>query len=266
MQQKQLENFRTWFDYYVATFYGDDRFINANLKMKEEHSRRVCDEMLYLADQLGFKGNQRRLAEVIALFHDIGRFEQFVKYQTYNDPRSINHCLLGLDVLRRQKTLQEIDKYERELIEKAIEYHGLKELPEGLDDKCLLYSRLIRDADKLDVYYVVNDGYQKYRDDPEGFELELELPDGPDYSSVLVEDILHQRKTDYAQLRTLNDMKLLQLGWVYDINFTPTLIRIKQHKFLEKIAQYLPKNEEIEKVRNKIFEYVDKRIEGRISK
>ena len=90
MEQEQLEKFRDWFDGYVAGFYGDDEFVNANLKLKEEHSRRTCEEMRYLACELGLSGNQKRIAEVIAILHDVGRFEQFVKYRTYNDPRSVN--------------------------------------------------------------------------------------------------------------------------------------------------------------------------------
>jgi hypothetical protein len=261
MEQEQLKKFRVWFDDYVAGFYGNDEFINANLKLKEEHSRRTCEEMLYLAQELNLAGNQKRIADVIALLHDVGRFEQFVKYRTYNDSRSVNHCLLGLEVLRQRKVLEQVDRKSRELIEKAIEYHGLRELPDDLEGQCLLFSKLIRDADKLDVFYVVTEYYRQYRDNPEEFMLELELPDEPTYSADVVEGILCGQRIDYGKLRTLNDMKLCQLGWVYDVNFTATLKRIKQRRFLEKIFDFLPKTEDIGKVREKIFEYVDSRIE-----
>jgi hypothetical protein len=261
MEQEQLKKFRVWFDDYVASFYGNDEFINANLKLKEEHSRRVCKEMSYLAQELDLAGNQRRIADVIAIFHDVGRFEQFVKYRTYNDSRSVNHCLLGVGVLRREKVLEQVDRKSRELIEKAIEYHGLIELPADLEGECLLFSKLIRDADKLDVFYVVTEYYKQYRDNPEEFMLELEFPDEPGYSAEIVEGILCGRLIDYGKLRTINDMKLCQLGWVYDVNFTATLKRIKQRRFLEKIFDFLPETEDIDKVREKIFKYVDSRIE-----
>ncbi len=261
MEQEQLEKFRVWFDDYVARFYGNDEFINANIKLKEAHSRRTCEEMLYLARELGLAGNQRRIAEVIALFHDIGRFEQFVKYRTYNDPRSVNHCLLGLEVLRQTKVLVAVESNEKELVEKAIEYHGLKELPGDLDGECLFFSKLIRDADKLDAFYVVTDYYEQYRDNPAEFELELELLDKPGYSAEVIEEILLERRIDYSGLQRLNDMKLCQVAWVYDVNFTATLKRIKQRRFLEKMFDFLPKTEDIDKVRTKIFGYVDSKIE-----
>jgi HD superfamily phosphohydrolase len=239
----------------------NDEFVNANLKLKEEHSRRTCEEMLYLADELDLEPNQRRIAEAIALLHDIGRFEQFIKYRTYNDVRSCNHCLLALDVLREAKVLEGIETGEKQVIEKAIEYHGLKELPGDLNGECLLFSKLIRDADKLDVLYVVTEYYKQYKDNPEEFMLELEFPDEPGYSAEMIEDILCGRLMDYSKLRTLNDMKLLQLGWVYDVNFPATLKRIRHRKFLERIVDFLPKTEDIEKISKSIFEYVDSRIE-----
>jgi hypothetical protein len=261
MEQKQLEKFRVWFDEYVASFYGEDEFLNANLKLKEDHSRRTCEEMLDLAGELGLDANGRRVAEAIALFHDIGRFRQFVEYRTYNDTRSVDHCLLGLDVLRRAAVLKGIERAERELIEKAIEYHGLKELPGGLDGECLLFSQLIRDADKLDVLYTVTEYQKQYRNDPKGFMLELEFADTAEYSAEAVEEVLMERRVDYGKLRTLNDMRLLQLAWVYDVNFPATLERMKERGFLETLLDFMPETGDIERVRKKIFGYVNARIE-----
>jgi len=66
---------------------------------------------------------------------------------------------------------------------------------------------------------------------------------------------------DYSELQTLNDLKLIQLGWVHDINFTATLKRIKERKFLEMLAELLPKTAEIEKVKQRIFAHVNDRIQ-----
>ncbi len=260
MEQGQLDKFREWFDDYVASVYGEDAYVNANLKLKEDHSRRTCDEMRYLAEELSLSDNQRRVAELIALFHDIGRFRQFVKYKTYNDARSEDHCLLSLEVLRETGVLQGIEKEERQLVEKAIEYHGRRQLPGDLSGESLLFLQLIRDADKLDVFYIVTESYKQYRRNPDEFNIEVEFEDVPRYSKEIVEDILRGQLIDYSRLQTLNDMKLLQLGWVYDVNFTATLKRIRQRRFLEQIIDFLPRTKEIEKLKARIFEYVDSRI------
>jgi len=260
MELQQLKKFRVWFGDYIADFYGDDEYVNANLKLKEEHTRRTCKEMLYLAKELGLSDEQKRIAEVIALFHDIGRFEQFVRHRTYVDGRSINHSLLGLEVLRKTKVLGDVDETERLWIEKAIEYHGSKELPQDLNGDCLLFSKLIRDADKIDSLYVMTDCYSKYVANPQEYKLEIELPDEPGYSKEVLDELLAGRRIDYGRLLTLNDMKLCLLAWIYDVNFAPALKRIKQLRLLQMLVDFLPKTEDIERVRRKIFEYVDFRI------
>lgn len=266
MEQQQLEGLKKWFGDYVVGFYGDDEFVNANLKLKQDHSRRTCKEMAYLTGRLNLPDNKKRTAEAIALLHDIGRFEQFVTYRTYNDPRSVDHNLLGIEVLQKEKTLDGVEKKEKELIEKAIEYHGIKTLPENLDGDCLLFSKLIRDADKIDIFYVVTEYYKLYRDNPDKFNLELELPDEPGYSDKVVEKVLTGRQIGYDELHTLNDAKLCQLGWVYDVNFSATLKRIKQRGLLQMLVDLLPQTEDIEKVREKVFSYVDGRIKNEETK
>jgi hypothetical protein len=261
MNNEQLNRFKAWFGKFVAGFYGDDEYINANLKLKEEHSGRVCAEMLYLADQLHLAGNRRLLAETIALFHDVGRFPQFAKYQTYVDPKSINHCLLGVGVLQKENVLSQLPDDERETIETAIRYHGEKELPDNLTGDMLLLSKMIRDADKLDIFNVVINAYIQKRDDPDNFKLEIELPDEPRCTPEVLNAILSESRIDYKKLTTLNDMKLCILGWVYDVNFKPTFMRLKERRHLEMIFEFLPDTPDIRKVREKIFAYMDSRIE-----
>jgi hypothetical protein len=260
MNKEQLNKLKTWFDNFVAGFYGSDDYVNANIKMKEDHSGRVCAEMLYLAGELKLDENQRLLAETIALLHDVGRFPQFLKYRTYNDPRSTNHALLALDVLKKENILAPFSADERKIIETAIRLHGDKTLPDNLTGDTLLLSKMIRDADKLDIYFVITSRYTRHREDPENFKLEIEFPDLPRCSPHVIDSLMTGERIDYKTLKTWNDMKLCILGWVYDVNFVPTLKRIHERKCLENILEFLPDTEEVRKVRDKIFAYIDSRI------
>jgi hypothetical protein len=262
MEEKHLDKFKIWFDKFVAGFYGEDEYVNANLQMKQQHSKCVCCEMLYLADHLLLDPNQRLIAETIALLHDTGRFPQFLKYRTYSDVRSVSHSALAIEVLREKKVLDVLPENEKSIIEKAIEYHGLKQLPADLSDDYLLFSKMIRDADKLDIFRVVTELHLNYKENKDKFKLEIELPDEPTCSKPVIDAILEEKRIDYVLLKTWNDMKLLMLTWVYDVNFVPTLERIKQRKYLEKIFDFLPDTDDIKKVRRKVFDYVDSRIAG----
>jgi len=256
---QQLNTFRSWFEEYVSRFYGDNEYINGNLKLKEDHSIRVCTEILYLADALKLGDNDRLIAETIALLHDIGRFKQFIEYQTYNDLKSTNHCCLGVETLRVAGILNKLPEDERRIIETAVKFHGVKTLPADIAEPALRFCKLIRDADKLDVFHIAVEYYKDYRNAPKSVMLELGFPDKPECSPDVVDAVMNEYSIDYGKLQTLNDMILCQLGWVYDINFAASVQRIRQQGYMETLISYLPRTDEVARVREKVFAYIDSR-------
>jgi hypothetical protein len=260
MESQQHDTLFAWFDSYVASFYGQDNFINANLKLKEDHSRRTVGEMRYLAQSLGFNDKDTALGEAIGLLHDVGRFEQFATYRTYSDAKSINHCLLGRKVLREKHILAGLDQIDMSIIETAIEYHGAKELPPGMSGKRRLFTKLIRDADKIDIYEVAVTNYKKYMQDPRNFPLEIEFQSTGSCSAEVIEAVLKGSHIDYRKLKTMDDAKLLQIGWVYDINFKPSLCRIKERRYIETLIAMMPQRPEIATACNSVLAYMNEQI------
>ena len=260
MDRQQHDGLFAWFDSYVASFYGPDNFANANLKLKEDHCRRTVGEMSYLAQSLGLNDRDILLAEAIGLLHDIGRFEQFAVYSTYNDGRSTSHCLLGRKVLRDKHILAGLDQLDMGIIETAVEYHGAKELPPRMAGRRLLFTKLIRDADKIDIYEVMIPNYKKYAQDPKKFPLEVEFPSTGSCSPDVIEAVLKGECVDYRKLKTMEDAKLLQMGWVYDVNFRATLCRLKERRYLESLAEMLPQKSEISAVCNSIITFVNDHV------
>jgi len=61
------------------------------------------------------------------------------------------------------------------------------------------------------------------------------------------------RTVNIKHVKNLNDFKLLQTGWIFDINFKPTFDYIKKRRYLEMIREVLPKSKEIKE----IFEVID---------
>lgn len=260
MNKEQLLTFKTWFTEFVATFYtaGDD-FLNRNIQLKECHTHRVCNEMRQLAVALEMKGPDVLLAEAIALFHDVGRFPQFKQYRTYKDHVSENHCLLALKVLADHDVLADLPDDEQTIIEKAIEFHGAKELPQ-LDERTMLFAKMIRDADKIDIYGLLTENYRILAEEPENFKWELEFPDTPECNPEIIDALLNRRLIDYHRIKTVNDAKLLQLGWVYDVYFDWSLKQIHDRGCLQAIIDLLPDIEEVRKVTDHINGYVHERI------
>ena len=74
---------------------------NSNPKIKERylHTYRVVDRIEELAISLHLTEEEIELAELIALLHDIGRFEQLSIYHTVNDRKSLDHGEYGVKIL-----------------------------------------------------------------------------------------------------------------------------------------------------------------------
>lgn len=91
--------------------------------------------------------------------------------------------------------------------------------------------------------------------------MELDLPDTPDVSEDVLISLQQGEVVSNRQLKTLNDFKLLQMAWVYDINFPPTLQIIHEKRYLNKIRDTLPSLEKIDQIYDRLVSYMDNRME-----
>jgi putative nucleotidyltransferase with HDIG domain len=105
ISKKSLNELKAWFSNYVRTFYDENPEVQQNIVLKEEHTLRVCSEIVAIGQDLELNQNELRLAEIIALLHDIGRFEQYRNYGTFSDSRSENHAELGVKIIEREDLL-----------------------------------------------------------------------------------------------------------------------------------------------------------------
>ncbi len=261
MNKKDLATLKKWFADYVAAYYTDDPDYNRSIRLKEEHTERVCRNILMLGNALDVSEYDMMLAETMALFHDIGRFKQYAVYGTFSDKASENHARLGLRQMAVNKVLSVCTQEEKRTITKAIAYHNAVALPLGEDERRLFFMRLVRDADKLDIWKVVLDYYHT-RGEPRNKALELGLPDGPGYSQKILQALHEHRIALIRDLETLNDFKLLQIGWVFDLNFTPSFQAVQRHKFIQQIAATLPQSKKIAAAVKEAEAYVRLKAEG----
>ncbi len=247
VNEQTIDDLKKWFTTYVQTFASKDIAVRQNIQLKEEHTKLVCKEILHLGHQLELNAGELRLAELTALFHDIGRFEQYARYSTFVDGKSVNHAQLGVKILQEKDVLSQLDNSVRDLILRIIAYHNRAVLPAEENTTCLFFSRLLRDADKLDIWRVVTDYYRQINKKT-NTALELGLPDTIGLSDAVVKDLLAGRIVDIKHLKNLNDLKLLQVGWVYDLNFTPSFQRLNEKGYLDMIRTVLPKTEGVEMI------------------
>ena len=258
MDTDDLANLRKWFANYVAVYYTDDSRHNEAVRLKEEHTERVCKEIVMLGGALNLPAQDMLLAETMALFHDLGRFKQYATYGTFEDARSENHAALGLRELARDRVLSVCSRAERFLITKAIGYHNVRALPADEDERTLFFSRLLRDADKLDIWRVFIDYYDEAYPEANST-IVWGLRNDPTCSSEIVNALRRQQMADTRHMATLNDYKLLQISWVFDVNFPPTFDAIHERQYVQKIAATLTPGIDLERIVEKVLAYLQNR-------
>ncbi len=259
MTQEDLIYFKGWFLDYTRSYYSSDQEDQKNILLKVEHTYNVCSNIAGIAGASSLNGNQIRLAETVALFHDLGRFPQYAKYKTFRDAISVNHGLLGAKTLIKQNVLRDIPEDEQQLITQAVKFHGAFAIPSMLNGDTVLFLKLIRDADKVDIFRVFIEYYESPEED-RASATAFRVPDSPEYSKVMLACILNKRVASYTNIRTENDFKLMKLSWVYDMHFKESIRLLEERNYTNKIIDKLPQTDEIHSAVAVLRKYITDRL------
>lgn len=259
MTDEQCRTLQLWFQRHVRTFQEADPAHQRSLDLKEAHTARVGAAMARITAGLSLPENTRRLAAIIALFHDLGRFPQYQRYRTFRDPDSENHAALSLRELHQHRVLQALPRAERQLIGRAIIFHNRRCLPGHLDAATLLLSRLIRDADKVDILHLMAKEFER----PDALRnpvVRLGLAAEQGVRDEVYRALFAGEIMSYTELRSTDEFKVLQMSWVFDINFRPTFEILRERDDLGTIAATLPDTPLQRQALALIKAYIDSRL------
>ena len=254
MQDNALLYLRDWFHQYVQGFYSTDEQLQFHVRLKEEHTLRVIEQARFIAKRLSCSPEQLVLAEIAALLHDIGRFKQYQTYRTFNDALSINHAELGRDILEQLDILNGagLSTKHQEIVKKAVLYHNRRYLPLNIGEEDCLFAKIIRDADKLDIFSMLVTGDQENK-----IPHSPELKRADQYSLHIIEDILQGRLVKRDEITTSSDLMLFRLSWIFDINFACSFLHIIEQHYIEKLITTLPDTDDIKNVYQYIKQYAE---------
>lgn len=255
MEESCLERLESWFEGYVRPFLETDPEGEKNILLKVEHTRRVCGTMELLTAGESLSPNDRRLAAVVALLHDVGRFPQYRRWRTFRDSCSDNHARLAVDVIRQEGILAGLPREERLLIEEAVRFHNLLRVPLRLKSPTDLFLRLIRDADKLDIWRVFLDLFSAPAHERATAAL-LGLPERAAVSAACVSELAQGGIVRLDTVECAHDYKLLLISWCYDLNFTTSYRLLRDLDYLAKLAAELPDDAAVREAVASAREYV----------
>ena len=89
-----IEHAKKAFERYLDQYDREDD----KIKLKIVHTYGVVRCMNQITKKMGLSKEERKLAELIALLHDIGRFEQLKRFGSF-EPGLMDHAAYGAEIL-----------------------------------------------------------------------------------------------------------------------------------------------------------------------
>ena len=214
------------------TKYVDDYDLNKEMiELKKYHSLRVMEISTELAIKENFNDEEIEIATLIGLLHDIARFKQYTEHQTFRDSISFDHGDMAVEILEENNYLRKFiqtDEYD-EIIKLAIKNHNKFAIEEGLTEEQNKFCQLIRDADKVDIFYIASE--ELWKNEKEEMESSI-------INSKIKEELDNQRMIEHNKFKKIEYVNsiLRMLGYLFDINFKSSFEIIKKEKYIDKMV------------------------------
>lgn len=236
---------------------------DGSIALKIKHTYEVVKKSEYIANGLRLDKENMELAKIIALLHDIGRFEQIKEFEEFND-KKIEHAEFGVKVLFDNSLIRKFideDKYDN-IIYKAIYNHNKYKIEENLNEKELLQCKIIRDADKLDNFRV------KEKDKLEDMFPKIYNEKTINYETIsekVYEDFMQHKCIKLEDRKTIIDYWVCVIAFIFDLNFNISLQYVKENNYIDILGNRIEyKNDttkqKMEDIRKCAKEYIDDRI------
>ena len=242
-----------------AGYTKDYDISDEKIKLKVEHTYRVAGLCDRIARSLGLAEEDIDLAWAIGMLHDIGRFDQVRQYGTFSDADSVDHAHYASELLfdkgmivdyfgsanpgiynyiENQNTCSAGLSESLGIIKKAVYNHSAYKIEEGLCEREVLFCNIIRDADKLDIFKVVNDTPLEdiYSVDKE------EIP-----KAEVTNAVMQALREKHAVLRSLKktpaDYIAAYIALVFELVFPESFYIAKEQGYLDKLLDFKTDNQ-----------------------
>lgn len=248
------------FEKYISTYDKN----NGSINLKIIHTYEVVSKSEYIAQNLNLSKEDIYLSKIIALLHDIGRFEQIKEFGDFDDNK-FEHAGYGVKILFGDtKLIRKFimnDKYD-DIIKKAIYNHNKLNIEDGLDERTLLHCKIIRDADKTDNFRV--EATTSFEDSWPN----IYNPDTIYYEKIsdkIYNDFLNHKSITFSDRKTMWDYYLCVIAFIYDLNYNASLEYIMQNNYIDVLFDKVKtKNKQtmnrMEIMRKCIIDYTTNRI------
>lgn len=240
------------FEEYVRAYDITD----VKIRLKVDHTRRVAALCDRLSNSLGLTPEDRDLAWLAGMLHDIGRFEQLRIYHTFLDRISVNHAMLSADILFRDGEFalfaDHIPPEDQALLEKVVRLHNVFLLPEDLSERERTFCQILRDADKIDIIRVNCETPRSeiYNRSEEEFRTSA-------ISDDVFADIMSGQNVNREHSKTAVDFLVGHIAFVFGLVYPESLRIVREQGYLARILSFESENEQTADRLRQIREKVD---------
>ena len=233
------------------------------IDLKTRHTYGVVKASEYIANKLNLNNEDIELTKLIALLHDIGRFEQIKQSDSFIDNKDMDHAILGNDILFKNNLIRDFieDTQYDNIISKAILNHNRLYIEDGLTERELLHAKIIRDADKTDNFRVkAEENFENIMDNSSKDILENDI-----ISNNIFNDFMNSKIIVREDRKTYMDFWVSYIAFIFDYNYKFGLEYIKEMNYINTIVDRLDyKNidtkQKMELIRKHALEFIDKRM------
>lgn len=255
----EKEKVRRRFKQYTEHYNAED----PKIALKIHHTYRVAELCSRIARAEDMDEKEQELAWLLGMLHDIGRFEQLRRYDTFDDAKSIDHAMLGADLLFQGEDakIREYaeDASEDGLIETAIRQHSAYRIPEDLDKRTEKFCNILRDADKIDILRVNTETPLEEIYNASIQEL---------YHAEVTEAVMESFYEHHATLRSLKrssvDHIAGHVSLIFELVFPESIRIVKEQGYWEKLIGFPSENKKTREQFRCLKQEMQKFLENKI--
>ncbi len=239
--EELLKECRLEFEEYFQSLITDSPDNHLKIEDIRTHSLRVASNSLLLAKILLQTEEDKHIAEIIALFHDYGKAVMIVEGTESAINIQHNHAGLSAKLIQQMGFYPKLTADVQLIILKSIEGHNKLKLPKLDNEQQTLFARLLRDADKLDIFEISYRFFkEKYGTQPL---MTMDLINHVEISDKIIKSVLAGKTAAVEDMKTMNDYRLLLLSMAFDLNFKYTFKILSEKQYIPKIYETLPKRD-----------------------
>lgn len=231
---------------------------NPKIALKIVHTYKVSELCKEIAISENMSDEDIELAWLIGMLHDVGRFEQLRRYNTFADAKSIDHALLGVTLLFEDGLIRDYveDSSEDSVIDAAVRFHSIYRLSEELDDRTIRFCNILRDADKLDILRVQLDTPLEEIYDVTTYDLK-----NSEVSQPVIDSFYQKQATLRSLKSTPVDFVVGHISLAFELVYKRSRQLVKEQGYLARNMAFSSDNPKTAKQLDELREFMNRFLE-----